>query len=194
MLTFIKELPERSKDHHILWLCKCDCGQEMVCIASRVRFRRVNFCKSCQAKIIAGKIKQHGKRNTAEYKIWIGMKQRCKKGKTREQKSYKLKKILVCEKWQKSFESFFADVGPRPSPKHSLDRIDNSKGYFPGNVRWASASEQQRNKDVSVFVTNGIEKMHINDVALRLGISRGAAHLRLKRGTLYGYTKITRMV
>lgn len=190
MLVFVKELPERSKDHHILWLCKCDCGKEVICVASRVRFNRVNFCKSCRIKKTAEKIKQHGKRNTAEYRIWMGMKQRCKKGKLREQKSYKLKNVTVCKEWEKSFEKFFSHIGPRPSKKHSLDRIDNSKGYLPGNVRWATSSEQQRNKDVSVFVTNGAEKLHINDVALRLGISRGAAHLRLKRRTLYGYTKI----
>jgi len=118
------------------------------------------------------------------------MKQRCKKGKPREQKSYRKKGIFVYKDWENSFEKFYQAVGKRPSKEHSLDRIDNSKGYMPGNVRWATRTEQQRNKDTTVFVTDGINKFHILDVAKKLGITKGAAHLRLKRGKLYGFTKV----
>lgn len=190
MLTFICEMPERSRDKHILWLCRCDCGKEEVFAATRVRNGTPSKCKKCSSKAAGQKIKTHGMRFTPEYRIWMGMKQRCKKGKPRERKSYQDKGISVHPEWENSFQKFYQAIGSRPSVNHSLDRIDNSKGYVPGNVRWATRIEQQRNKDTTVFVTDGFNKFHILDVAAKLGITKGAAHLRLKRGKLHGFTKV----
>jgi len=188
-LSFIAVSESKSKDGHIKWLCKCSCGDVSEYIATRIRNNRVNQCKKCASKVSAEKIKTHGMRNSKEYSTWSAMKARCIHVESKDFYRYGGKGILICSEWANSFEAFFEHIGPAPSNQHSIDRIDNLKGYEPNNVRWATKTQQQRNKSNSVYVTNGKDVFHINDVATKLGISRGAAHLRLKRDTLNGYTR-----
>ena len=188
-LSFIAVSESKSKDGHIKWLCKCSCGDVSEYIATRVRNNRVNQCKQCATKASAEKIKTHGMRNSKEYSTWSAMKARCIYIESKDFYRYGGKGIFICSEWANSFEAFFEHIGPAPSHQHSIDRIDNLKGYEPNNVRWATKTQQQRNKNNSVYVTNGKNVFHINDVATKLGISRGAAHLRLKRGTLNGYSR-----
>ncbi|HEX7893188.1 MAG TPA: hypothetical protein VF447_03285 [Terriglobales bacterium] len=84
--------------------------------------------------------------HTREYRAWAGMIQRCTNPKHARWADWGGRGITVCERWR-SFENFYADMGNRPSPAHSLDRFpDNDGNYEPGNVRWATRSEQQLNK------------------------------------------------
>ena len=101
----------------------------------------------------------HGMSNTPEYTTWNGMRRRCGDEKNPSWPSYGGRGIGVCEQWQNSFVQFFTDMGRKPSPAHSLERIDNSKGYFPENCRWATAKEQARNTRSSrILCINGIDK------------------------------------
>lgn len=89
--------------------------------------------------------------------------------------------ITVCERW-KTFENFLADMGPRPSPKHSLDRIDPDRGYEPGNVRWATRIEQNRNlRTVRRLTYNGVT-LSVPEWAEKLGLCVGTLRVRLSRG------------
>lgn len=87
----------------------------------------------------------HRRRHTPEYTVWAGMVQRCEDVKCKSYPRYGGRGIKVCKQWRYSFVAFVRDVGPRPSPQHSLDRINNNGNYEPGNCRWATAQEQQRN-------------------------------------------------
>jgi hypothetical protein len=83
--------------------------------------------------------------HTPEYRSWIGMRARCHSKRSTQYKWYGARGIKVCSKWRYSFKAFLADVGLKPSSQHSLDRINNNKGYSPSNVRWATKREQMLN-------------------------------------------------
>jgi hypothetical protein len=82
----------------------------------------------------------------ALYLVWKAMIQRCEQPSCKSYKNYGARGITVCARWRNSLENFLADMGRRPSPQHSIDRIDNDQGYFPENCRWSTRSEQRRNQ------------------------------------------------
>lgn len=190
MLQYVKTSAKKSPDNHIIWECQCDCGDISEYIATRIRTKRVSSCKKCAAKKSAIKNTKHGKRTSDEYRIWSGIKMRCLNEKNHDYNRYGGKGVKMYNGWIDNFPSFLEYLGPRPSKKHSVDRIDNNGDYAPSNVRWATKTEQARNTSKSVLVTDGKTILHIMDVAEKLKISKGAAHLRLKRGKLNGYSRV----
>lgn len=93
------------------------------------------------------------------YQLWMGMIARCHRSKARKYENYGGRGIYVCDPWREDFWLFVTDVGPRPSPKHSLDRKDNDGPYSPDNCRWATAQEQSRNKRSTVVDLVTAEKI-----------------------------------
>jgi hypothetical protein len=85
------------------------------------------------------------------------MRQRCSDAGCDDYRDYGARGIRVCDRWQQDFTAFLADMGERPSPKHELDRIDNSRGYEPGNVRWATRTQQARNTRATVLTESDVE-------------------------------------
>lgn len=123
----------------------------------------------------------HGLTGSSEYRIWASIKQRATdraKGDTR--RYYFGRGIVLCEEWSQSFAAFLEHVGPRPSPSHSIDRIDNEKGYEPGNVRWATPCEQGRNTRRNKLLTLGGKTMSLTEWADRLGINQTTIRMRLQ--------------
>jgi hypothetical protein len=114
----------------------------------------------------------------AEYDAWHMCIQRCENPNNPGYKTYGARGIRVCHRWH-SFENFFADMGPRPSPRHSIDRIDNDGDYEPGNCRWATPAEQARNRRTNRMIEFGGRTMCISDWAAEIGISCGSLMRRL---------------
>lgn len=113
-----------------------------------------------------------------EYRTWHSMIQRCKDG---GHERYAGRGIKVCERWRESFEAFFEDMGPAPSPKHSIDRYPNNDGdYEPGNCRWATAVEQMNNKSDNVYLEHDGQNLTVSHWSRIKGLSRQLIHLRLK--------------
>ena len=110
------------------------------------------------------------------------MRYRCRSPGARNFKNYGGRGISVCARWDESFPDFFADMGPRPSPKHSLDRIDNSKGYEPGNVVWATRRQQNFNKRNNVKVEVDGAVIGMDEWASRSGLSYETMRGRVRRG------------
>lgn len=123
--------------------------------------------------------KTHGMWGTPEYRAWHCMKQRVRPIKNYAS-TYSDKGITLCPEWD-SFEVFFAHVGKKPTPKHTLDRIDSAKGYEPGNVRWATYAEQNRNTNRNVWITFQGVTLCRKDWALRTGIKDRTIKDRLNR-------------
>lgn len=125
--------------------------------------------------------KTHGMTNSPEYHTWESMLARCYHKSHSSHKHYAAKGIIVCERWRTSFDNFYADMGRKPLG-YSLDRIDNYGNYEPGNCRWATSSQQQRNKSSTIFLTyNGVIKS-VSDWADLTGISPNAIRLRIRNG------------
>lgn len=132
-----------------VWVCECECGNKKAMQAVLLKSGTSRSCGCLQLETMKTNglaAAKHGMHRSAEYGIWAGMKYRCNNPKSRIYNYYGGRGITVCDRWLHSFEAFYADMGPRPSPKHSIDRIDNDGNYEPGNCRWATQAQQAANQ------------------------------------------------
>lgn len=165
-----------------LWLCQCDCGLK-VKVAGR--FLREGEKKSCGCLNRERANSYRERIARPEYRIWFKMKYRCSSKADPAYRDYGGRGISVCARWLKSFENFFADIGPRPTVGHSLGRIDNDGNYEPGNVRWETRHQQSRNKRSTVWADWSGKKWVLTDLARHIGIDPRRLNFRNKR---YGST------
>lgn len=137
-----------------IWKCECDCSQTKFLRAGNLKSGHTTSCGCVKNKLIAARVKKHGKTYTAEYNSWCSLKGRCENPKNSRFRRYGGRGITVCKRWIKSFANFLKDMGERPSPKHSIDRMDNDGHYKPSNCRWATAKEQANNRS-----TNSVKRV-----------------------------------
>lgn len=154
---------DRSLRGATTWLCRCVCGAEKVVRGSELRAGNTRSCGCLNREASRERRLRHGHSTNAglspEYKTWASMKDRCYQPSSDSWSRYGGRGIRVCERWLSSFENFLADVGARPSPKHSIDRINNDGHYEPGNVRWSTVSEQARNRSSTRLTTDDVEQI-----------------------------------
>lgn len=125
----------------------------------------------------------YGSVRTPEYAAWVNMIQRCENASLRDYHRYGGRGVRVCEQWRNSFEAFLADVGRRPSSGHSLDRYPNPDGnYEPGNVRWATETQQQQNRSDNRVIEAFGERMCLAEWSRKTGIKRETIARRLNAG------------
>lgn len=120
-----------------------------------------------------------GGKERPEHYVWRMMLARCNNPNSASFKSYGGRGVKVCKRWLK-YENFLADMGERPSPEHSIDRIRVDGDYKPSNCRWATRSEQQKNKTTTKWYTNGVFTGTLVECAKFLNISKELAHMRWK--------------
>ena len=133
----------RAENSGHMWVCLCVCGNSHTVRAGNLRG---GSTKSCGCR--RWTVKHGGSRRRQRhpiYGLWKGMHMRCNNPHHQDYKYYGARGVTVCERW-KDFASFLADVGERPGPQFSLDRIDGDGNYEPSNVRWATATQQSRNR------------------------------------------------
>jgi len=116
------------------------------------------------------------------YELWRGVLRRCSDPRATGYANYGGRGITVYQAWRESFDRFVADLPPRPSPLHTLDRIDNDGHYEPGNVRWASQDEQHRNMRTNRLLQVGDEVRTMRDWSTITGISTSTMCNRINRG------------
>lgn len=155
------------------WRCSCWCGRETVTRGSRLVSGNARSCGICSTRSWPTTIAR------SELITWQSMLQRCS---NKNDKNYGGRGIKVCARWRKSFEQFLADMGPRPSPAHTLDRKDNDGNYEPANCRWATKKQQARNMRRTVWVVYDGERVALADLAEWSGLATKTVQKRLARG------------
>lgn len=124
----------------------------------------------------------HLRSESAEYRVWSGVKERCTNPKKRNYRFYGGRGIKVCERWQ-SFENFLEDMGPRPSSRHTIERDNNDGDYEPGNCRWATRVEQTRNRKITKHVTFRGQILPLAEWCERLDVSYDRMKALLRKRT-----------
>lgn len=167
-----------------LWLTKCKCGNEKTVKGTQLRSGGAKSC-GCLLKENPHSVKHGGAmdgKRTPEYRTWNGIIERCSNPKSKGYCDYGGRGIAICNEWSKDFSAFLASVGNRPHPSMTIDRIENDRGYEPGNVRWATKREQARNRRNNTFVTIDGHRCLLVEACEKYGISRSIVRNRLTLG------------
>lgn len=165
------------------WFCQCECGGTANPTTGSLRSGNTKSCGCFFAEQRRKtKNRTHGMKKSPEWRAWNRIKQRCLNPTDKAFKDYGARGITVFTPWIKSFESFYAEVGQRPSASHSIDRINNDGNYEPGNCRWATHAEQQRNKRDNVRIHFNGETKTVVEWAEITGISADTIYQRVGRG------------
>ena len=168
--------PSYIKNASRYWLCKCDCGNTKIVCGNSLRRGHSQSCGCLLREMLTS----HGFTNSPTYTSWQNMKARCFNKKNGCYKNYGKRGISVCKTWLK-FENFLANMGKRPRG-HSLERIDNNKGYCRSNCKWATRREQNSNKRTNIMVTIKGKTKPLHHWSDFFGLSRGTVNSRINRG------------
>jgi hypothetical protein len=158
------------------WRAQCDCGDQAVVDSANLN----KGTRSCGCVTLA-RITKHGLYMSSEYRTWASMKMRCLNPKTLGYARYGGRGIKICDRWL-DFTKFIADMGRKPSLRHSLDRINNDGDYEPSNCRWATPKEQAFNRGNNRLVTAFGITLPMTAWAERQGLGYSALRGRLETG------------
>ena len=176
-LVILKEVDQRvdgCKQKRRIVTARCDCGAEREFHLFNVLYGRSTSCGCGRAH------KTHGMSRTSTYLSWLAMVRRCTDINSSNYGRYGGAGISVCGRW-KSFENFLDDMGERPA-NTSIDRVDNSRGYEPGNCRWATATTQARNQRRNRLLTHDGMTMPLAAWAEKNNLNAGTLRTRLRDG------------
>lgn len=158
-----------NRNRRATWLCICECGNKTVVRSDSLRCHYTESCGCLQRGINTERCTTHGESESLTYRTWKAMKQRCENPKNERHKYYGGRGITICERWNK-FENFLEDMGKKPSPKHSIERMDVNGNYEPDNCKWATVETQSKNRRDSIKVTIEGETKVLKDWSRRYGI------------------------
>lgn len=181
-LTVLHRVP--NKGRHTRWLCQCECGNTKEANTNHLRFDHVRSC-GCIPRQNSERVLKEGKLVRPDgYHSWKAIQSRCYCESDENYRKYGAKGITVCDRWRGlgGLANFLADMGPKPSPRHSIDRIKSTDNYSPETCRWATPLEQGQNKRNANLLTHNGKTQTMAAWTRELGLATGNLRLRLNRG------------
>lgn len=175
--TSLGRIPGASKGSYAREVRRCGCGRECVRVVS-------GKSQSCGCERRSNLRHGYARKGVLrpEWQAWNHMIQRCTNPNDKHWKDYGQRGITVCEEWSMSFDAFIRDMGDKPSPEHSLDRIDANSGYCKSNCRWADRKTQSQNRRSVIWIEHDGQRMCAADWALATGMKRQTILSRFHRG------------
>lgn len=184
-LVVVSLCAERAPNRNARWRCHCDCGSETDVDSDKLVTGATKSCGCLGREAIGARNVTHGHsrvgKHSRAYSCWSGMKQRCLEPTYKTYHLYGGRGISICERWLASFENFLADMGEPPLGR-SLDRIDVNGPYGPDNCRWATQTEQVRNRTNTRRAVYRGRSMTLGEIADLSGVPYQLLHERLKNG------------
>lgn len=175
-----------KKGAYYQYECICKCGIKKNVFSNALKHGKSKSCGCLHREITSEVFKKHGLINSSEYNSWDSMKQRCCNENNSRYTKYGGKGIKVCRRWlgRNGFKNFINDMGLKPSLKHTIERVNNKKGYSPDNCKWATKKEQNRNNSRNIYITHNGETRVLKDWSGYNGLSYDAIRWRFNN---YGY-------
>lgn len=185
--AYVKDAPcpesfKKNKTRHVTLTCTC--GDQFDTCLSKAKTRN-SLCSKCVAKNVGKWNATHAASRSKEYSLWVSMKERCSNPVNKTYPHYGGRGISVHAEWVNDFPKFLKDIGYAPTPKHSLDRINNDGNYEPSNVRWATMKTQCRNRSSNFTIQYQGNKITLKDLEDITGV---AYHILYHRIANQGYS------
>ena len=178
-LTVIDRAPNKEGSRSARWNCLCTCGNSVSTRGCELISGRTKSCGCYGQEQRTKSTTKHGASSTKEYSIWRSAKQRCFNPDDKAYKNYGGRGITMHSDWANSFEQFIKDMGQRPSPNLSIERIDNNGDYSPNNCKWGTRDEQNNNHRRNVLLTHNGKTQTIKQWSVELGINYGTLQTRI---------------
>lgn len=177
------------KNHSSLWRCRCECGNTTESTRASLISGTAKSCGCYRSERMSRLQYKHGERGgekrtsrPPEYRAWDSIKQRCTNPRNKDWDSYGGRGIKIADEWATDFAAFFAHIGPRPSDRHSVDRIDGTGDYAPGNVRWTDWHEQANNRKNNRLVCWDGRDMTLKQASVAASIPYKTVKGRVQKG------------
>jgi hypothetical protein len=168
-LTVLRVNGMDASGKNSMWLCKCECGKEVVFGRPSLRRKGLHSCGCSTSRTIRDAFTTHGMTESTAYRAWTNMKTRCLNPRRKGYNNYGGRGIGISEPWINSFENFLSDMG-NPEKGLSLERVDNDKGYSKENCTWIPKNNQSKNRRININVLFGSEKITIRELWIRTGM------------------------
>lgn len=168
------------------WTCRCECGKTTEVGGGKLRRGTTRSCGCLSVETTVARSTKHNLAHRGkvipEYRVWNTMKLRCNNPKITGYKDYGGRGISVCQRWRDSFADFIADMGRRPTSRHTIERADTNGNYEPSNCSWQTYAVQNRNRRDNRNITFNNRTQNVTDWATELGLKKGTLFHRLDSG------------
>ena len=171
----------RSSSRGLIHLCRCTCGTEKPVQQQLLRNGNSKSCGCYQREFATAQKQTHVLHKSPENGIWRNIKARCLNPRKDAFPYYGGRGITMCTRWQESFLAFYEDMGPRPSPQHTIERIDNNWGYFPANCEWRTRIDQAKNTRQNWLFLYQEKTFTVGQLAHHLSLNENTVRGRLRR-------------